>query len=101
MDARVLRLALHDRVGRLAGADRHQVIRLLLLLRAGEGVARAGEKAVERVVVLRGNWIKLVIVVAGAAEAKAENRLAGGVDGVLNGQVVIVLRIEAEAARDG
>ena len=72
-----------------------------LLLRAGEGISRAVEDAVEGVIVPRGDGVVLVVVAPGAAERQAEERLAERVDRVLDGQVVVVLGVEPEAPRHG
>ena len=72
----------------------------LLLFRSGEGIAAALENPVERVVVAHADGIKFVVVAAGTAEAQAHDRLPHRVDCVLNREVVVVFRVEAEAARD-
>ena len=82
-------------------AQGHEVLGPLRLLRPGEGVARAGEDAVEGVIVLARDRVELVVVAAGAGDRQAEDRLAQRVDRVLDRQVVVVLRVEAEAAGDG
>ena len=81
--------------------ERRQAPHPLLLLRAGEGIAAALEDPVQGVVVAGADGIELVIVAAGAAEAQAHHRCPEGVDGVLDREVVVFLRIEAEAAGDG
>src|SRR5262249_36322756 len=77
-----------------------EVGRLPAIFRAGIGIAAAVENAIEGVIVLAQNRIEFVIVAPGTAERQSQERLAGGVDRVLNGQVMIVFRVEAEAARD-
>ena len=74
---------------------------VLRLLRAGEGVTRAGEDAVEGVILLARDRVELVVVAPAAGDRQAEDRLAQRVDRVLDRQVVVVLRVEAEAAGDG
>ena len=73
----------------------------MLLLRAGERIAAAVEDPVKRVVVVHRNRVEFVIVAAGAAQAEAKNGLAQRVDRVLDGQVMIILGIEAESPRNG
>ena len=76
--------------------QRNQRTGFLLLLRTGERVARALEDAVERVVIVHRDRIELVRMAARAAERQAKNGLAQRVDRVLNREVMIILRVEAE-----
>ena len=80
--------------------QRHHRARFRFLLRAGEGVARAVENAVQRVIIARRDGIEFVIVTACAAQAQAQHGLTQRVDRVLDRQVVIILRVESEAAGD-
>ena len=89
-----------QRLGLGAGPERGHGPHVRLLLRAGEGIPRAVEDAVEGVIVAGGDGVVLVVVAAGAAERQAEERLAGRVDRVLDRQVVIVLGVEPEPPRD-
>ena len=84
----------------LRGQQRNQRARFLLLLRTGERVAGALEDAVERVVIVHRDRVELVRVTPRTAERQAENGLAQRVDGVLNGEVMIVLRVEPKAPRN-
>src|SRR6185436_3942354 len=74
---------------------------LLLLLRAGEGITAALEDAVEGVVVAGGDRIELVVMAAGTAECQADERLAEGINRVLNREMVVVFAIKSEPPRDG
>ena len=80
--------------------QRHHRADFLFLLGAGECVTAAVEDAVQRVVVAHRDRVELVIVTPRTAETQAEHRLPQIVDRVLNRQVVIVLRVEAEPPRD-
>ena len=82
------------------GLERREAPHPLLLFRAGERIAAAFEDPVEGVVVAGADRIELVIVAAGAAEAQGHDRLPHRVDRVLDREVVVLFRIEAEAARD-
>ena len=83
---------------RFAGRDQwHHCSKSLFLFRAREGIPTAVEDAVHRVVVLHRDGIKLMIMTPRATEAEPHDRLSQRIDGVLNCQMVIVLRIEPEA----
>ena len=84
-----------------ARAERGHRSHLRLLLRAGEGIPRAVEDAIEGIVVARGDGVVLVVVATRAAEREAEDRLAERVDRVLDGEVVVILGVESEATRHG
>ncbi len=87
---------LQDRVRfGLRDAQDH-VLLVLDVLRARERIARAVENSKKRVVVLGGNRIVLVIVTARAAHAQAQHGLAEVIDGVIDREVHVLLRHDAE-----
>src|SRR5262249_22186596 len=76
-----------------------EVLRLEFL-RAGIRERRAGEDAVEGVIVLRWHRVELVIVAAGAAEREPHERAAGRLDRVLQAQVPQLERRRGISARE-
>ena len=62
------------------------------LLGAGIGELRAGEDAVEGVIVALGDGVELVIVATGTAEGQTEERPAGRLDRVLQREVPQLVR---------
>ena len=83
---------------RIAG-QRHQTVLVLMVFCAGEGETCRGEDAIHRVVIAGRDGVELVVVAAGAAQRQTHERAAHGVDGVLDGQVVVAFGIDAEAPR--
>ena len=62
------------------------------------GLDRAGEDAVERVVVLGGDRVELVVVAAGAGDRQAEQAAADDVDPVVDDVVLVVQEPPADAS---
>ena len=87
--------------GLLGRDERNHGPRTLLLFRARKGEASALEDAVQGVVIRRRDRIVLVVVAAGTPQGQPQKRLTHRVDGVLEGQVVIILGVEAEAPGNG
>src|SRR4029079_15105390 len=81
--------------------QRDEALLPLAHLGTGEGVAGAGEDAVEGVVVARGERVELVVVAPRAGDGAAQHGTAQVVDRVLERQVVFARAIAAEAPRDG
>ena len=103
VDADVVRLALADGVARGSPIRQLREIARRLLSPRSRGT---GSWCCRRCRTGRNNptcddRIELVVVAAGAGDGQAEDGLAQRVDGVVDGEVVVVLRVEAEAAGAG
>ena len=83
------------------GEQGHVVAGDPVLLAAGGGISRAVEDPVEGVIVVRANRVVLVVVAPGAGDRQAEDSLAEGVDGIVDGEGMILRDVEAEPAGDG
>ena len=84
------------------GDERHEVALLLVQFDPRPRITCAVKDAVERVVILRGDGIELVIVAARAAHGEPEEAAADVVDRVLDREVLrVVVHARAETAGVG
>ena len=87
--------------GLLRRDQRHHGPRTLLLFRPWESEASALKHPVQRVVIGQRHRVVLVVVASGTTQRQSQKGLTHGVDGVLEGQVVVILRVKTEPPRNG
>ena len=87
--------------GLLRRDQRHHGPRTLLLFRPWESESSALKHAVQRIIIGQRHRIELVVVASGTTQRQTQKGLTHRVDGVLEGQVVVILRVEAEPPRNG